>query len=210
MMAKVGLVACFDLQTALDAAAAQGEDTVTLLKDVTVPAGKEVEIPAGVTLIIPEGKTLTNNGTLTSLGTVDGGGSFTNNGTYKETAAAKIADTVEFTNNGDTALVYAVTFAADGNVVDIVAVDPGADVDLPTIPEKVGCTAVWNHDGRNITADTVIRAEYTMIPTSDPEPTPNPEAAPIPETGDGMGVYLFAGLVLISLLGMAMLRKREA
>jgi len=35
------------------------------------------------------------------------------------------------------------------------------------------------------------------------------EPAPIPETGDGMGLFVFAGLALISMLGMVVLKKRE-
>jgi len=34
-------------------------------------------------------------------------------------------------------------------------------------------------------------------------------ATPIPETGDGMGLFVFAGLALISVLGMAAMKKRE-
>jgi len=33
--------------------------------------------------------------------------------------------------------------------------------------------------------------------------------APIPETGDGMGLFVFAGLAIISMLGMAVMKKRE-
>ena len=33
--------------------------------------------------------------------------------------------------------------------------------------------------------------------------------APIPETGDGMGLFGFAGLAIISMLGMAVMKKRE-
>jgi len=35
------------------------------------------------------------------------------------------------------------------------------------------------------------------------------ERLPVPETGDGMGLFVFAGLALISLLGMAALKRKE-
>ena len=35
------------------------------------------------------------------------------------------------------------------------------------------------------------------------------EPEPIPETGDGMGIFVFAGLALISMLGMVAMKKRE-
>jgi len=56
------------------------------------------------------------------------------------------------------------------------------------------------------TTDTKFEGEYT---NAVPEPTPIPEEAPIPETGDGMGLFVFAGLALISMLGMVVLKKRE-
>lgn len=41
-------------------------------------------------------------------------------------------------------------------------------------------------------------------------PPINDADEPIPETGDGMGLFVFAGLALISMLGMVAMKKREA
>ena len=56
--------------------------------------------------------------------------------------------------------VYTVTFVLEGQTLETVSVDHGADVTLPQIPPREGFRGVWSHDGRNITADTVITLEY--------------------------------------------------
>jgi len=58
----------------------------------------------------------------------------------------------------------------------------------------------------------VVDNESTVPPTSPVKPyvAPiDPVAPPIPETGDGMGLFVFVGLALVSMLGMVVLKKRE-
>ena len=57
---------------------------------------------------------------------------------------------------------YTVTYKADGKVVKTVEVEYGTDAIAPEIPAKVGHTASWDKDGKNITADTEINAVYTI------------------------------------------------
>lgn len=57
---------------------------------------------------------------------------------------------------------YTVTYKADGKVVDTVEVEHGKDAAAPEIPAKAGHTALWDKDGKNITADTEINAVYTI------------------------------------------------
>ena len=61
-----------------------------------------------------------------------------------------------------TIIKYTVTYKADGEVVDTVEVEHGKDATAPEIPAKVGHTAAWDKDGKNITADTEINAVYTI------------------------------------------------
>ncbi len=62
----------------------------------------------------------------------------------------------------------AVTFVADGQIVDTAFVDYGADVDMTEIeqiPAKEGHDKIapyWNNDGKNITEATTITAVYTV------------------------------------------------
>ena len=58
--------------------------------------------------------------------------------------------------------VYDVTYKADGNVVKAVEVEHGKDAPAPEIPAKVGYSAAWDKDGKNITADTTINAVYAI------------------------------------------------
>jgi len=57
---------------------------------------------------------------------------------------------------------YTVTYKADGEVVKTLTVEHGKDATAPEIPAKVGYTAAWDKDGKNITADTEINAVYTV------------------------------------------------
>ena len=61
-----------------------------------------------------------------------------------------------------------VTYVVEGDIIDTVFVDYGADVDMSEvkqIPQKAGydkTAPYWNHDGKNIIADTTITAVYTI------------------------------------------------
>ena len=60
---------------------------------------------------------------------------------------------------------YTVTFVIDGEEVSTQEVAYGEDATLPEIPEKTGYTQIppqWDHNGKNITADTRIEAKYTL------------------------------------------------
>ena len=62
--------------------------------------------------------------------------------------------------------VYSVTYVADGTAVHSESVRyQGNVVNVPAVPEKTGYTQTaptWNHNGQNITADTEIKAQYTI------------------------------------------------
>lgn len=57
--------------------------------------------------------------------------------------------------------IYTVTFVLEGETLSSVTVEHGMDAVLPEIPPREGFTGAWSHDGRGITADTVITLEYT-------------------------------------------------
>ena len=60
---------------------------------------------------------------------------------------------------------YTVTYVIDGEVVSTQQVAHGKDAVAPEIPGKFGYTQIapqWDKDGKNITADTTITAEYTI------------------------------------------------
>ncbi len=60
---------------------------------------------------------------------------------------------------------YTVTYLDErDNIIGIPQnVNHGSDVSRPeAVPPKTGYTGSWNHDGRNITADTVIKPIYTI------------------------------------------------
>lgn len=60
---------------------------------------------------------------------------------------------------------HTVTYVIDGEVVSAQEVAHGADAAAPEIPEKLGYTQIppqWSSDGKNITEDTTIEAEYTL------------------------------------------------
>ena len=60
---------------------------------------------------------------------------------------------------------YTVTFVADGKTLETQSVEYGKDAVLPAVPAKVGhdqTAPYWDHDGKNITADTTITVVYTI------------------------------------------------
>ncbi len=86
---------------------------------------------------------------------------------------------------------YTVTLVIDGKEITKLVVGHGKDAELPEIPAKDGYTARWNADGKNITADTTIAAEYTAIPDNDS-----------PQTGDNSNMALWIALLFISGMGL--------
>ena len=90
---------------------------------------------------------------------------------------------------------YSVTFKADGEVVTTVTAGHGLDVDLPTIPEKEGyneTAPMWDHDGKNITEDTVINAIYIK----------NGAEQDLPVTGDANNIILWITVMFISIVAV--------
>ena len=58
---------------------------------------------------------------------------------------------------------YTVTYMVGEDEVYTEKVEPGKDVvHVPEVPAKEGYTGKWDHDGKNITADTEINAVYTV------------------------------------------------
>ena len=60
---------------------------------------------------------------------------------------------------------HTVTYIVDGEVLSTQEVAHGADAVAPEIPAKFGYTQIppqWSSDGKNITEDTTIEAEYTV------------------------------------------------
>ena len=98
-----------------------------------------------------------------------------------------------------TTSTYTVTYKADGVVVATQTVENGKDATAPAIPEKSGYTATWDHDGKNITADTEITAIYAQI-------------AATPATGDTFGLGMWMTIMTISAAAFAallLLKKRN-
>ena len=61
--------------------------------------------------------------------------------------------------------IHTVTYMVDGEVLSTQEVAHGADAVAPEIPAKFGYTQIppqWSSDGKNITEDTTIEAEYTV------------------------------------------------
>ncbi len=76
-------------------------------------------------------------------------------------------DVVEIEENTIVTAVYAVklyevVFKNGDEDVTARLVEHGGDVELPAVPKKEGYTGAWDHDGKNITADTTINAVYTI------------------------------------------------
>ena len=92
---------------------------------------------------------------------------------------------------------YCVTYLIDGKKIDEQYVGYGKDAKAPEIPKKEGYTdvaPVWDHNGKNITADIEINAVYTKNVTEEVEQE-NAEHVP---TGDTSNLWLWAALMLIS------------
>ncbi len=82
---------------------------------------------------------------------------------------------------------YTVTYVADGKEVSVQQVGHGLDAEAPAIPAKEGHTAKWSQDGKEISGDLTIVAEYTKIPA----------------TGDLSNPYLWATVLMLSVVTVA-------
>ena len=113
---------------------------------------------------------------------------------YDETAPAWDKDGKNITADTTIKAVYTVnkytvTFTADGKVVDTQTVEHGADAVLPNIPAKEGydeTAPYWDKDGKNITADTTVKAVYTANkPADKPSDEPATHTHTVTFTADG-------------------------
>ena len=95
---------------------------------------------------------------------------------------------------------FTVTFVADGQTVDTQTVVSGEDATLPEVPAKEGYTGEWDSDGKNITTDTTITAQYEKISTGG-----NAGDNDNPDTGDSSNLILWSVLGIASLLCVAVL-----
>lgn len=68
-----------------------------------------------------------------------------------------------------------VTYIVDGEIYKTETVEYGKDAVLPEVPFKEGYTGNWNHEGKNITANTEITAIYTPVPVQTPNDTTEPD-----------------------------------
>ena len=95
---------------------------------------------------------------------------------------------------------FTVTFVADGQTVDTQTVASGEDATLPEVPAREGYTGEWDSDGKNITTDTTITAQYEKISTGG-----NAGGSDNPDTGDSSNLILWSVLGIASLLCVAVL-----
>ena len=68
--------------------------------------------------------------------------------------------TATFSNNTNS---YTVTWQNEaGELIDAESVEyDGSATKSPAVPDKLGYTGKWNHDGKNIVQNTIIKPEYT-------------------------------------------------
>ncbi len=60
-------------------------------------------------------------------------------------------------------VTHTVTFVANGEVVEVQEVEHGKDAVMPEVPALLLCNGKWDHNGKNITSDLTITAEYALI-----------------------------------------------
>ena len=89
---------------------------------------------------------------------------------------------------------YTVNYVVDGIIINTQQVAYGKDATAPQIPEKEGYTQTapaWDHDGKNITKDTVITAVYIRDVVSGDTDDQSPQ------TGDTSKLFFWFGLLMI-------------
>ena len=103
--------------------------------------------------------------------------------------------------------IFTVTFVADGVPMDEQTGPSGADATMPEVPAKEGYTGTWDSDGKNITKDTTITAQYEKISSGESGGVggDSDNDSDNPDTGDGADLMLCSVMGLTSLLCMAML-----
>lgn len=71
--------------------------------------------------------------------------------------------TAVYTKMDPEKIYHTVTYVIGGEIISTQTVEHGKDAAAPTVPAKDGYIGAWDHDGRNITADTTITAVYTIM-----------------------------------------------
>lgn len=108
-----------------------------------------------------------------------------------------------FTDGSDTIIIgyqYEVTYVLDGKVLSQIFIEAGKDSTNPTIPEKEGYKAEWDNDGKYVTSNRTIIAEYVSLSTEEEK-----EDVKNPETSDNY--LLWFTLIIISDLALIGLTK---
>ena len=72
-----------------------------------------------------------------------------------------IVDNTEPTNPDP--VTHTVTFVANGEIVEVQEVEDGKDAVMPEVPAVLFNNGKWDHNGKNITSDLTITAEYSLI-----------------------------------------------
>jgi len=108
------------------------------------------------------------------------------------------------TNEGETPYVI-----GDDAEEALASAPAGSTVEIISAPRDAELTVAFEVTVVNGTQNS-IKVNGVEVGSEDTIKFITPvEEAPIPETGDGMGLFVFAGLALISMLGMVVLKKRE-
>ncbi len=111
---------------------------------------------------------------------------------------------------------YTVTFVANGEVIETQEVEHGKDAVMPEVPEVFLNTGKWDHNGKNITSDLTITAEYSLIfdvedvvdfvtEIADDEETEEPEEEA--EANPNTGAPVFAPIAVLAAAAV-LLKKR--
>lgn len=91
---------------------------------------------------------------------------------------------------------YTVTYKADDKIVETQTVEYGKDATPPKIPAKDGYTASWDKDGKNIMADTIIKAVYKANPVTNNHTSNGGETTKVPQTGDANQIFIWFALAI--------------
>ena len=91
---------------------------------------------------------------------------------------------------------YTVTYKADDKIVETQTVEYGKDATPPKIPAKDGYTASWDKDGKNIMADTIIKAVYKANPVTNNHTSNGGETTKVPQTGDADQIFIWFALAI--------------
>ena len=103
-------------------------------------------------------------------------------------------------------VTHTVTFVANGEIVEVQEVEDGKDAVMPEVPAVLFNNGKWDHNGKNITSDLTITAEYALIfdvedvvdfvtEIADDEETEEPEEE---ESNPNTGAPVFAPIAVLA------------